>query len=128
MSQRQEQPHGLILAQRELRHVLESRIHGEHEVRMRQLNALGRAGGTGCVDDCGEHVAMRGGAAFLELCVRHPFAQFLDGADRAGLQHVDVAQRGAFVLDGHDLVTLCIRAADHALDGRIVADHLDLRR
>ena len=94
---------------------------------MRQLNALGRTGGTGCVDDCGEHVAMRSGAAFLELCVRHPFAQFLDGVDRAGLQHVDVAQRGAFVLDGFHLVALLIVFGEYIRDCGIIADRPDLQ-
>ena len=122
VAQRQEQQQTAVGPRAGAGHVLHGRQAQERQIAVRQLHALGGAGGAGRVDDRREVVAVGVVLARPELLVAHFLAIRLQGFERAGLDHEHLAQRLHLIVDGFDLVALPVVLGERDRGLRIVED------
>ena len=126
--QRQEQQQAAIRLHGDVGHGLHARIRDEHKAAMGQFNPLGHPRGPGGIDDGGQIIATDGALTLIELGIADAAAILPQRFDGAAVDHVDVAEIGAMLAHGFDLVPLGIVFGERHPHLRIVEDHLHLSR
>ena len=96
------------------------------EVAVRELNAFWQAGGAGGVHDGRQIVYMHRGDTFGKLLVGHRHAKSFQCAQGVAVDHEDLTQALAVVLDGIEAVITFAVVGDGKFDRGIVHDALGL--
>ena len=127
VGQRQEEQQAWMVVKHHFMKRLRSGDGDGHEVLMGQFGTLRVAGGARGVDDGGQIVGAHGGHALVQFLVRNSHAQTFERAQCVALEHENLLQGRAVVLDRVEPVEALAVVGKSQLDRRIVHDALGLR-